>query len=258
MEQINISTDVLRAEFNRIAETVAKFMGIDVETVIANYKFMPFELVMAQYLSPTSSQYNMSPRKGVDNTGILTTNLLDQNDYFAMTGLAIRIGRAAYASGVYSNWGNYFQFSYPDPNFFTGNGSSASVGSEATSLLPLVNGNTTITVSGDNVLENMNNRNLMENPVATYSSSPVAYPSFGGRSDNGTRGFLPIQQHIILDAGSDNQFQVTVANGFKGNIDGSISTATTDSGTRNILYVAAYGWKIKNLAKGALDCPVKA
>ncbi len=253
---VRVTTDTLRGEYNRIAEVVAAELGISTQQFHRDYKMMQFNLLMAVYLNPATSTYELSPRKGVD-PAIPVANLLDMNDFFAMTAFGLKVGRAAFAagSGAYSNHGNYFKFSFPDPNFFNGTGTTA--GSEAQSLMTLVNGTTDVNISGDVVLERINNQNLMFNPLGTYTGSPVAFPTYNG-GEAESRGLLRVQPHIILDASADNKFTVNVANGAKGNIDGSVSTGTTDSGVRNILYVDCWGWKIKNLGKGAVQCPVKA
>lgn len=241
---ITISPSVERAQYDRLTELLAAQFGMTVEQFTGMYKVMPYTLKMAQYLQPGNSSYSMSPRKGVDNTGIPTVSLLDQNDWMMITGISLRVGRAAFASNVYSNWGNYPQFTYPDPNYF--NGSGTAVGSEATSLQTLVNGAFSMYVQGDSQIDPTPAQEFFFNPMSTYSSSPLAYPQFGGDTIL-DKGYNPQTPNLIIDASADNTFQVQVATGAKLNIDGAISTGTTDSGVRNILYVVCTGFKIKNL-----------
>lgn len=235
--------DVQRGTFERVVGLLASQMNLSVQQFMAQYKVMPSVLKLAAYLNTGLSAYTLSPRKGVDQL-IPNTNLLDFNDFFAISGIGHRIGRADYASSVYSNHGNYPLLTYPDPNYFSGSGTTA--GSEANSLQCLVNGTTAITVNNDAMVDGIVSQELFYNPDGTYIDSPITFPQFG--SDDGKRGIFDLTPQIILDASADNGIVVTLANGAKGNIDGSISTGTTDSGKRNILYVMLYGWKIKNLA----------
>lgn len=244
MTQNFFTPDVNRGTYDRVVSILAAQMGLTPEQFVNQYKVMPSALKMAAYLNPGLSSYSLSPRKGVDNPAIPNTNLLDFNDFFAVTGIGIRIGKSDYAGGIYTNQGTYPVMTYPDPNYFAGTGTA--VGGEATSLQTLVNGTTALTVNNDAMLDGIPTQELMYNPEGTYVASPITFPRFGG--SDGDRGLFPITPQIILDASADNAFIVNLANGAKLNIDGAISTGTTDSGKRNILYVIAYGIKIKNLA----------
>ena len=235
--------DVDRGTYERIIATLAQQLNIPVEKFLLQFKVMPFVLKMAAYLNPGLSSYTLSPRKGVD-PAIPNTALLDMNDFFAVSGIGLRFGRADYSGGLYSNHGNYPLLTFPDPNYFTGDGTTA--GSESESLLTVVNGTTGIAVNNDQMVDGIVSQELVYNPEGTYLASPVAFPAFG--SSIGQRGILELTPQLILDASADNGFVVTLANGAKANIDGAVSTGTTDSTRRNILYVIATGWKVKNLA----------
>lgn len=235
--------DVQRGTYDRVVSLLASQMNMSVEAFTAQYKVMPSVLKLAQYLTTGPSTYTFSPRKGVD-LAIPNTNLLDFNDFFAIAGIGLRLGRAAFASNAYSNHGNYPLMTFPDPSYFNGNGSAA--GKEWEGLQCIVNGTTGINVNSDAMIDGIVSQELFYRPQSPYALSPLEYPQFGGSDQE--RGVYPITPQIILDASADNGIVVNLANGAKGNIDGAISTATTDSGLRNILYVMLSGWKIKNLA----------
>jgi hypothetical protein len=242
MDNITISPDVNRAVYDRLTELLSKQMGLSVVQFTGAYKVMPSQIVMAVALNTGTSVYTLNPRKTVD-APVPGTVLLDQNDWFAATGISLRLGRADFAGNTYSNHGNYPKLTYPDPNYFTGTGTTA--GSELKSLLNIVNGTISVSVQGDAQIDPIPAQSLFFNPMATYTSSPVAYPQFGGSPEE--QGFYSLTPNLILDASADNTFNIALANGAKGNIDGAISTGTTDSTVRNFLYVFVSGWKIKNL-----------
>lgn len=245
MEVQNYFTpDVSRGTYDRIVSLLAKQTGLTVEQFTSQYKVMQSDLKLAAYLNPGLSSYSLSPRKGVNSPVVPNTVLLDFNDFFAISGVSLRIGKTDYASGVYSNAGNYPVLTYPDPSYFGGNGTS--VGKEWTALQCLVNGTVSITVNNDAMMDPTTAQEFFYNPTASYTASPLEYPGFGGSEPK--KGIYPMTPQIILDASADNQIILNLADGVKTNIDGAISTGTTDSGTRNIVYVILHGLKIKNLA----------
>lgn len=252
MDNNFFTPDIDRGNYERTVAVLAAQMNTTPEQFKRNYKIMPSVLKLAKVLDPGLSAYSLSPRKAVD-PAVPGTVLLDQNDFFAISGVGLRIGRAAYASGVYSNHGNYPLLTYADPAYFSGSGTSA--GSEANSLQCLVNGTVSISVNNDAMVDPIVAQEFFYNPEGTYSSSPAAMPRFGG--SDGDRGIFAITPQIILDASADNSILLNLTPGAKGNIDGSVSSGTTDSGTRNIVYALVYGWKIKNLAgSNASRCAV--
>jgi hypothetical protein len=251
MTPITISPNKDRATYDRIVELLAGQFNLLPADFTKQYKVMPSQIIMARALNPGLSSYSFSPRKAVD-PNVTGTVLLDQNDWFAADAVGLRVGRMSFAGGVYSNTGNNKKFTFPDPNFFTYTGSA--VGNEIDGLMTIVNGTFDVSVQGDSQVDPMPAESLFFNPMSTYTSSPVAYPQFGGTQEE--QGFYSLTPNLIFDASADNQFRVIVADGLKSNIDGAISTATTDSTKRNFLYVVVKGWKIKNLGGtgAALTC----
>lgn len=236
--------DAQRGVFERVVSTLSTQLGMNPELFKQSYKIMPTVLKLGVFLNTGISSYKLYPRKGADPTAPAGLNLLDQNDFFALDAISLRLSRFAYSAGVYSNPGNYPMLTYADPNYFTGNGTAA--GKEWESLQTLINGNLSLLVNNETMVDPTPAQDYFFNPMATYTSSPLAYPQFGGSFEE--KGYSPITPQIILDASADNAIQIDLANGAKANIDGSISTATTDSGVRNVLYAFLHGFKVKNLA----------
>ena len=239
-----------RADYERVVKVVAEAMGATPEQVKAQYNIMPHTLRMGFYVNPTTSEYVVSPRKGVDTNAPLDSILLDQNDWFIGNQMGLRFSRADYASGAYSNHGNYAKLTYPDPVAFPYTGTA--VGDEAKSLQTLVNGTVSVKVAGTPIIDGQLAQELCYNPDGTAVASPLAHPRFGGSP--GDRGLFPLTPTLILNAMSDNAFTLNLSNGVKTNIDGNISTGTTAATTRNVVYFMLAGWKIKNLAEGGKLC----
>lgn len=255
MDTVNLyPPDVARADFERVCAVIAREMGTTPELVKANYNISKSQIKMGANLNPGSSEYVMNPRKGVDTAAPADSVLLDQNDYFVVTSIGLRFSRADFASGVYSNHGNYIPLTFPDPGFFTYTGTA--VGNEVLGLNCIVNGTLSVKVAGTPMIDNLLNTELVYRGDKSYGTGPVAYPTFG--PTEGARGLAPLTPTLILNAMADNQVVVSLAAGAKLNIDGNISTGVTAATTRNILYVIFGGFKIKNFANGGNSIGLRA
>ncbi len=247
MGNINLfPPDANRADYERVVALIADQLGLSREQVIDMYNIMPSVIKMGILLDPGKSEYVLYPRKGVDPAATPDSVLLDQNDWFIANGLGLRFARADWAAGVYSNYGNYIPLTFPDPAFFAY--TSTALGAEALGLNCIVNGTTSVKVNGTPMIDSLLNTELTFRGDKTYTTSPVAYPTFGATP--GQRGFFASTPTLILNAMADNSVSVTLGQGAKLNIDGTISTGTTASTTRNVLYALFNGWKIKNFANG--------
>jgi len=255
MQDINLyPPSDARSDYERVCGIIAAEMQVSVDVVKSTYNIMPHVVKMGVYLSPGSSDYTMYPRKGVDPAAPPDSVLLDQNDYFVANGIGLRFSRADYASGVYSNHGNYVPLTFPDPAFFSYTGTA--VGTEAAGLNNIVNGTVSVKVAGTPMIDNLLASELTFRGDKSYGTSPVSYPTFGATP--GERGFFAQTPTLILNAMADNSVVLNLGNGAKLNIDGNISTGTTASTTRNLVYVLLNGWKIKNFANGGNQLGLRA
>lgn len=246
--------DISRFTYERIVESAASQLGITPELFKQSYKVYPSQVVMGTNLNSGLNSYQLSPRKGV-NPQIATEIKLDQNDFFGISGIGLRFARATYSStsGVYSQHGNYPKLTYPDPVYFNGNPASGL--DEWECLQTIVNGSLSILVTGDTLLDAISCEELVYKGTTGYNATGPVLPQIGGT--DGQRGIFDITPQIILDASADNQIVVTLADGDKTVIDGSVNSSGAATAYRNLLWVVLYGWKIKNLAgAGVAACRV--
>lgn len=242
-----IAPDVQRFNFERIVGELSQQKGISVDTVKTGYKHMPHVLRIGQYLNPTSSSYTFTVRKGVD-TPIPGEIKLDQQDAFAVTGIGLRFSKADFASGAYSNHGNFPHLTFPDPSYFVGAPASGTTKKEWEALQTLLNGVLQVNVGGDVVVDGLVASLLAYNPPATYTSSPVALPQLGGSIEE--HGVYQLTPQYILDAAQDNSFVLNLASGATDRtlIDGNLNAAGSAATTRNIVWLYLFGFKVKNLS----------
>lgn len=240
MNNITITPDIRRGDYERIIDEIASQMGVGPKTLKESYKIYPKLLVLPIQLDPTVTNYSVSPRKAVD-TPIPGEIKVDQNDFFAIAGMGLRFGRAAYNSGngAITNHGNYVKHTYPDPAFYAGT-------NEAAALNNIMNGTVSLQVSGDTLLDGLLGQEMCWQSDGRYVSSPAAQPAFGGAQMQ--RVPFPLTPCIVIDGNADNRFNINLGNGSNTNIDGSAASAT-----KNFLYVVLDGWQIKNLSGGGLN-----
>jgi len=259
MQGLTISMDPQRGTYERVVADLAQQMTaqgfpITPEVFKMNYKVFQASLLLATPLSPGLSSYSLSPRKGVDPL-IPTAVLLDQNDFFAVSGIGLRYSRATYSSTnqSLSQFGNYEKLTYPDATFFNGNPATGL--DEYQCLQTIQNGTLAISVTGDTLLQNISCQELTAKLQTGYGATGPVLPQFGG--SEGERGIFPITPQLILDASADNQITVQLADGDKAVIDGSVNSSGAATTHRNVLYVVLYGWQIKNFSgKGLAACRI--
>lgn len=254
MENLIISPDQSRGTYERVVSDLAKLMGTSPDVFKQTYKVFESTVLMAAQLQPGLSNYTLSPRKGVDPL-VPTAVLLDQNDFFAISGIGLRYSRATYSStnNALSQYGNYPKLTYPDAAFFNGNPASGL--DEWQCLQTIQNGTLSISVTGDTLLDSVSCQELTAKLQTGYNSSGPVLPQFGG--SDGERGIFQITPQLILDASADNQISIQLADGDKTVIDGSVDASGAATSHRNILYCVLYGWKIKNFSgSGIKACRV--
>lgn len=247
MNNIVISPDEQRFTFERIVSSLAAQKGLTPDQIKETYKIFPSVVKMPVALDPGLSTYNLSPRKGV-NTAVPGEIKLDQNDFFAVDGIGLRFTRATYtaASGALSQQGNYPELTYPDAVYFDGNPAAGL--DEWQCLQTILRGTVSIQVTGDTLLDSLSAQELVYKGETGYNGTGPVLPQFGGTQ--GQRGIFPLTPQIILDASADNNFVISLADGDKAVIDGSVDNAGAATTHRNILMAVMYGWKIKNMAGG--------
>lgn len=236
--------DVERGNFERTVNELATQRGVSPDTIKAGYKLMPHVLRIAAYLQPSQSTYVFNIKKGVD-TPIPGEIKLDQTDAFAATAIGIRFSKADYASGIYSNHGNFPHLTFPDPAYFVGAPASGTTKKEYEALQSLINGTLAVNVGGDTVIDGMVGSLFVFNPMSTYATSPaIALPQLGGSMEE--QGFYPLTPQFVFDGANDNQLTLSVAVADRTLIDGSVTAAGSAATTRNLVWLYIAGYKVKN------------
>ncbi len=254
---IVIAPDSNRAFYQRVVEAISKAFSISPDQATRDYVISPQTVLIGVPLKPNQSTYQLNPRNNV-GTGYPTDNRLDQNDYFAIQSIGIKLGRATYDSGTgqLSQFGNYPKLSFPDPNYFNGNPGSGL--DEWQCLQALVNGKISLLVGSQQIIPQDSLQKLFYNPWATYTSSPVALPQYNGGSDPATRGLYNLPMNFILDLNQDNNINIVLANDADmAVIDGSVTSAGAASTYRNMMWLELEGIVIKNMGgnrQGAMAC----
>lgn len=257
MDNVLITSSPKRAEWARIFVMLAAYLtaatgvAVSPSQVEAKYRVSPAPIVMGQYLDPNASQYDFNPKAGAQ-TLIPTEIKLQQSDLFFCTGLSLRLSRADYASGAYSNHGNYPKLTHIDPDYF--NYTKTSSKDEHLQLNLLRNGTLSATVMSSEIIGNMLTENLLfypqlpnitANAAGASNNTTVirpAYPALG--PSDGERGYYDPGFNFIIDGDADTNFRIVLPSGAKDNIDGNISTGATAATTRNIVWLMLNGFRI--------------
>lgn len=239
-----ITPDSQRGNFERVVSELALSKGLSNDQVKGGFKLMPHVLRIPAYLQPGQSSYNFNIKKGVD-APIPGEIKLDTTDAFAVVGVGLRFSKADFASGVYSNHGNFPHLTFPDPAYFVGAPASGTTKKEYEALQAVVNGTMAINVAGDTVVDGIVGSLLVFNPMSTYATSPaIALPQLGGSIEE--QGFYALTPQYILDGANDNQFVLNVATADRTLIDGNLTAAGAAATTRNLVWLYLLGFKVKN------------
>lgn len=253
VQLFNIPPDAQRANFLRVQEAVAAATGLNVSDVPKKYRMFDNVLKMPKLLSPNQSSYTFDPVKGNDSAILPGNNLMDKNDFFAVTHVGLRLNRALYtiATGQLSNFGNYREYTWPYAEIF--DGVPAAGANEVSCLNTILRGKLALSVVNEQQWE--------------IPASELFYcdQNFTGEQDAfnwgatpGERGQFPLSSIIVVDGGADNLLTLTLLPGDTDVIDGSVTSAGAASTWRNIITPVLYGVSIKNMANGgnmSLACP---
>lgn len=224
-----------RADYMRVVEQLSQAFNTTPDNFIRQYKVYDDILKMPQLLVPNTSYYNFNPVKAVD-TPVPGENKIDRNDFFAVTGVGVRFTRSTYtsASGSYSAYGNYPEYTYPYAAVFSG-------ANEATALQTIVRGLLGLSVNNDQQWALPCSELVFRQEFINSQETTIKY---GGT--DGDRGFKELNSIVILDGNADNLLQLNLLAGVTTNIDGSVTNGTT----RNYVMPVLMGIRIKNLAGG--------
>jgi hypothetical protein len=249
----NIPPDAQRANFLRIQDAVAAATGLPPADVQKRYKMYDNILKLPKLLSPNQSSYTFDPVKGNDQQILPGNNLMDKNDFFAITHVGVRLTRAKYtiATGQLSDYGNYREYTWPYAQIF--DGVPAAGATEVACLNTLLRGQLALSVVNDQ---------QWSIPVSelmfcdqNFTGEEDAF-QWGASAEE--RGFFPLSSIIVLDGGADNLLSLTLLSGDTDVIDGNVDSGGDPSTWRNLIEPVLFGVSIKNMANGgnmSLACP---
>lgn len=223
------------SNYFRVGEAIAGMLGIGFREFQYGYKFYDDELYLLKALSPSQSQYEYNPVRGLDST-LGNSNLMDKSDLFAVTGVGLVFTRATYSSatGALSAFGNQVIYTYPYLSVFSGS-------NEQAGLLNIVNGTVSLSVSSDQQWNIPARRMVYANQYVQSQPTTTTY----GPTD-GSQGILNLNSIVVLDGENQNTITVNLSTGGTlTNIDGN-----TNATTRNLLGVRLVGFRVRNLAGG--------
>ena len=186
-----IAPDPTRSFFERVVKSVSGTFSMSEEEVRNNFILSPETVLIANKLQPNKSAYQFSPRNNV-GASFPTDNRLDQNDYFAIQSIGLKIRRRTYtsATGADSQYGNYPKFSYPEPLYFNGNPAAGL--DEWECLQTIVNGQYSFNVGSQQIIAQDTCQKLFYNPNRPYTSAVLQLPEYNGLGDPASRGLYSL------------------------------------------------------------------
>lgn len=243
-----------RAEYGRVYEMAAEYLTkvngrpTSPETIASTFRLSPGPMIMGRYLNVNDNSYDFSPKQQGPFVNISTENKLATSDLFFITGLGLRLSRCDWAAGdVYTNHGNYPKLTFNDPDYFSYTKTSSKAEFEQLNLIR--NALLSVNVMSQDIINQMPCENLLLSPTAPNVTASAATTvirsqsqSFGPSDE--LRGFYDFGFNFVVDGEADTLFKVLLPTGAKDNIDGNISTGSTASATRNILWVVASGFRL--------------
>ncbi len=246
MNNITITPDRQRGDFERSLGEIATQRNLSIEVAKTGYKHMPHVLRLGALLIPGQNSYVFNVKKSVD-VPLPGEVKMDTSVAFTVTAIGIRFSKVDYNGGAYSNHGNYPHLTYPDPAYFDGAPASGATKKEYEALQCVLNGTIEAQVAGDKIFDGIAANYFVYNPTGTYTdatAATVAHPAFGGSVEK--QGFSFLTPQFVLQGENDNTFVLNIASGDRSLIDGNLNASGAESGKRNIVWLYLLGFKVKN------------
>lgn len=239
-----------------VERTQAKFPNFMVQTQVLR-RMIP--------LNSNRNNYQVSLKFGSGNNPYGDSGqeiFLDDNDAFAMCGVALRIQKVD-TTTTPQKFGNYQPFTYPDPQVFVG--APANRAPEYQALMCIYNGNLSFRTNTLQRIKPMSaGKFLFVPPTQVINAIATDADTYAGNGLTNSRlaeyggwdwesqGFIELLPSKLLDGSENNQFELQLANGDTLALDGSYAAdGDQDATTRNYLSLEVYGVLIPDGSKAA-------
>lgn len=238
------SPDILRADYNRVKQIMAKFNpGTPFLITLANLR-------IEQVLAAGKNQYTFNLYEVIDSQRPLEIKL-NRNDLFIPGYVGLTL--AKYDSTVTGgNGGNYLLKTFPDPNYFVGTDGSGN--EEHVALNCVYNGKMTVKTDPVVRMRNLATSEFLYIPekqefiTGTLSDQLKNEPAqFGPTPEQ--RGYFRLQPQPIFNGNENNSVQVDLGEGDTTLIAGGFDSGASPVDTRNVLVFNALGYIVVNGAQ---------
>lgn len=234
-----LSIEEARADYNRVRAIVGNAFTINAKS-----------LILESALDPNQSTYTLEVGENKSADRPLEIKL-NRNDAFFITHTALGVRRQDETTTP-KQYGNYPIYTYPDPNYHSGNDGANPPENEA--LECLFNGKVTLNTSptdrlvdfSSNIYKYVPERGYLE---ATALNTLEEHAQYG--PSLAERGFFKHVPHIIFNGNDNNRVKIELGAGNKAVIDGHVDSANQAVDTRNVLVYQLFGFVVINGARNA-------
>lgn len=226
-----LSTDVLRADYNR----VAKFWP--------DHIINPSTLRLEAELKASINSYKFKAVEG-SSDGDLEVKL-ERNDAFVITHIALGIRKQNKVS-VPAKHANYPVLHHADANYFVGAQGGVT---EAECLEALFNGTLSVSTSPIERLSDFLTNHFKVVPnrghiIASGDQIGDEQSEYGGSLAK--RGFVRLQPQMVLNGGDNNEVELKIGAGVNALIKGGVAADGSATDETNVVVVMLHGYKILN------------
>lgn len=256
MTNVVWTPDNIKGDMATALEFIARETRKTVDDVKADYNVNWDFLRFVVRLKPNVQMYEINPVQGNDTLLPLERKLSQGHAFVAVAaGITLHIEDYNASSGAYSNAGNAFNYSYPDPKVWDGTKTGSKA--EYLNLMTLYNGHLLFQGDSKYVKARIPLINSLNVPVATQDTSPVDLPAFNPNASLVDFCLPRLYPNIVINGDETNRVVLMLADGDTSIIDGSYNAAGSATNTdRTVVDVWVSGFYLENKPALAARCKV--